>query len=461
MLKILLAIIILYIIVCIYLHYKYPESYWDWNNISTDKISFPSKFIWGTATAAHQVEGNCENNWSEFENGLKDDGEPNIKDSQVSGNACEHWDRYPEDIELIKKLGVSHYRFSVEWSKIQPSKDTFDQEVLNHYSRMIDALIKNNIIPVLTLHHFTHPIWFDNLGAFEKEENIALFISFCKRVFKEYSHKVEYWCTINEPAVVATQGYFSGMFPPSKKDSQLSAIVLKNFLEAHVQAYHELKNMKNGSLVKIGIVKNINQFEPWRRWHLLDWLISISVNRFFNTSSIDFFRTGIFKIRVPGIAWIKHKNNNAINSMDYFGLNYYSHNHLKMQLFSNELFTMEYRKEDTLTDMPYTIYGEGIYRAIQSVSVLNVPIIITENGVSDAKDNIRELYIKRYLYAVSKAVEDGYDVVGYFYWSLMDNFEWAFGYDMKFGLFSVNFKTQERKLRKGAKAFIDTVKSCN
>ena len=147
-LGILLAIIILYITVCLYLHYKYLESYWDWNNISIDKISFPSKFIWGTATAAHQVEGNCTNNWSEFENGLKDDGEPNIKDNQVSGSACEHWNRYPEDIELIKKLGVSHYRFSVEWSKIQPSKDTFDQEVLNHYSRMIDALIENNIIPV-------------------------------------------------------------------------------------------------------------------------------------------------------------------------------------------------------------------------------------------------------------------------------------------------------------------------
>ena len=120
---------------------------------------------------------------------------------------------------------------------------------------------------------------------------------------------------------------------------------------------------------------------------------------------------------------------------------------------------MQYRDDDILTDMPYTIYGEGIYRAIETVSVLDVPIIITENGVADAEDNRRELYIKRYLYAVSKAIENGFDIRGYFYWSLIDNFEWSFGYDMKFGLFAVNHTTQERTLRRGAKTFIDIVKN--
>jgi len=219
--------------------------------------------------------------------------------------------------------------------------------------------------------------------------------------------------------------------------------------------------MENGPKVKIGLVKNINQFEPWRRWHILDWIISRAVNHFFNGSAIDYLRTGIFKIRIPGLAWIYHENPNATNSMDYFGLNYYSHNHLKFQLSLKEPFTMEFRDEDTMTDMPYTIYGEGLYRAIQSVSALDVPIMITENGIADADDSRRELYIKRCLYAVSKAVKDGYDVIGYFYWSLMDNFEWAFGYDMKFGLFSVDFETQERSLRDGSKAYIDIVKNEN
>ena len=148
---ILFTTILLYGIIISYFHFKYPELRWKWDDVSMKKISFPSSFIWGTATAAHQVEGNCLNNWSEFEKGSKVNGEPNIKDGQLSGIACDHWNKYPEDIKLIKKLGVSHYRFSVEWSKIQPEQAIFDQEVLNHYSKMIDSLLKNNIIPVLTL----------------------------------------------------------------------------------------------------------------------------------------------------------------------------------------------------------------------------------------------------------------------------------------------------------------------
>ena len=132
-----------------YFHFKYPEIRWNWDDIATDTMQFPPTFIWGTATAAHQVEGNCTNNWSAFEKGTKEDGQPNIKDNQQSGLACDHWNRYPEDITLIKELGVSHYRFSVEWSKIQPEHNVFDEEVLGHYSKMIDMLIENNITPVL------------------------------------------------------------------------------------------------------------------------------------------------------------------------------------------------------------------------------------------------------------------------------------------------------------------------
>ncbi len=130
--EILLIAIILYVIISAYFHFTFPEMRWDWDNIKAEKMSFPISFIWGTATAAHQVEGNCINNWSEFEKGSKVDGKPNIKDNQLSGIACDHWNRYSEDIQLIKELGVSHYRFSVEWSKIQPIQNTFDEEAILH-----------------------------------------------------------------------------------------------------------------------------------------------------------------------------------------------------------------------------------------------------------------------------------------------------------------------------------------
>ena len=181
MFKILIFLILLYIIFIVYFNFKYPELRWNWNEISLKNILFPSSFIWGTATAAHQVEGNCINNWSEFEKGSKNDGTPNIINYQKSGLACDHWNRYLDDIKLIKKLGVSHYRFSVEWSKIQPEQNVFDTKVIVHYEKLIDRLIENNIIPVITLHHFTHPIWFDQMGAFEKQENISIFVEFCEK----------------------------------------------------------------------------------------------------------------------------------------------------------------------------------------------------------------------------------------------------------------------------------------
>ena len=440
------------------LHLIFREDRWDWKNINLNDIVFPDSFIWGTATASHQVEGGCNNNWSEFEKGYKDDGEPNIKDAQISGDACDHWNRSSDDIKLIKDLGVKHYRFSLEWSKIEPEKGVYCKNALSHYSTMIDELISNGIQPVVTLHHFAHPIWFDEIGAFEEEDNISHLVAFSKRVFEEYSDRVKYWCTINEPGVVAIQGYFTGMFPPGLNNGKLTAEVYKNLLESHVQIYHQLKKHKNASKVKIGIVKNINQFEPWSRYNLFDWMFTLAMNHVFNWSAINFFKSGKLKFRVPFMMWHSHVNKKAKDSLDFFGLNYYSHNHIKFNPFRKDFSDLMYRKEDTLTDMPYTIYAEGMYRAIKLVSSLGYPIIITENGVADKEDNIRAEYIAKYLYAVRKAMHNGYNVIGYYYWSLMDNFEWAFGYDMRFGLYEVDFDTQERRLRDGSKTFIDIVK---
>ena len=448
----------LFILLPVYYHFRYPELRWDWDSIDVDDINFPRSFMWGTATAAHQVEGNCHNNWSEFEKGLKKDKTPNIKNGQISGNACEHWNRYKEDIKLIKNIGVSHYRFSIEWSKIEPESGKFDQDSIDHYSDVIDCLIENNITPVITLHHFSHPIWFEKMGGFLNIKNIAHFLSFSKKVFALYSDRVKDWCTINEPGVFAVQGYFTGMFPPGIKNTQMTGEVLKNLLEAHVQVYHVLKNKKNGKESRIGLVKNINQFEPWRRSSTRDWLFSLSLNHVFNWSALKFLKTGKFKIRLPGLMWKTHCNEKAKSSFDFFGLNYYSHNHLKFNLFKKDFSELKYHQKDIMTDMPYAIYAEGIYRAIKLVSCLNTPIIITENGVADANDIFRETYIKRYIYAVNKAISEGSNVIGFYYWSLMDNFEWAFGYDMKFGLYKVDFRNQERKLREGSKAFIDIVK---
>ena len=303
------------------------------------------------------------------------------------------------------------------------------------------------------MHHFTEPVWFHDMGAFEKEENIDVFVSYSKFIFSEFSSKVKIWCTINEPSVYTTHGYFTGIFPPGKKNANIAVNVLKNLLQLHVEIYLALKDMPNGNDCQIGIVKNINQFEPYRRHSIMDWMVSLINNQFFNNSVINFFKTGVFKIRIPGLAWIKCYNKKAIGAMDFIGLNYYSHNHVKFKFDPKEFFELKFLSKDTMTDMPYTIYAEGFYRALHQISILNKPIIVTENGIADKKDKNRERYINEYLYALFRALEDGIDVRGYYYWSLLDNFEWAFGYDMKFGLYQVDFKTQKRILREGSKAY--------
>ena len=453
-----LYILSFYLIIIICLNITYPELRWNWNLEKVDKLKFPDSFFWGTATASHQVEGNCiNNNWYTWENNFDENGKPRIKDNQVAGLACDHWNKYEDDILMLKELGVSHYRLSLEWSKIEPEKNKFDESVLEHYGNVINSLLKSNITPYITLHHFTNPIWFDKLGAFEKEENISIFIDFCKVVFNRYSNKVKYWCTINEPEVYSVMGYFSGVFPPGKKDAQITAVVHKNLLIAHTAAYHTLKKLPNGKNSQIGIVKNVMQFDPSRRWHLLDWLACRLTNTVYNGMSLSYLKYGKIKINIPFFIKLFYSNKQAIKATDFFGLNYYSHVHLKFQLDKHEFFINTYPKNDIMTDMPYTIYPEGLYRAIHKVKSIGKPIIITENGIADNKDDKRALFIRRYIYAMNKAIEEGVDVRGYFYWSLMDNFEWAEGYDMKFGLYEVDFKTQERKLRKGSKEFINII----
>ena len=211
------VIIVLYILIIAHFNYWNPELRWNWKNIDLTTMRFPNSFFWGTATASHQVEGKSKNNnWFLWENNLDENNQPRIKDNQIAGIACDHWNKYKEDIKLIKKLGVTHYRLSLEWSKIEPEKNKFNEDAISHYSNFIDALINEKITPVITLHHFTNPIWFENIGAFENEENIKHFITFSKKVFSLFSSRVNMWCTINEPEVYSVMGYFAGIFPPGK-----------------------------------------------------------------------------------------------------------------------------------------------------------------------------------------------------------------------------------------------------
>lgn len=445
--------LIAYTSAALYFHLSYPQSKWDWQQIDTSQVKFPKDFIWGTATAAHQIEGNNENtNWGEWE---KQAGK--IKDGSNAVKAVDGWNRAKADIKLMKELGVNSYRFSVAWNKIEPEKGKINEDALKHYDEFINELKANHIEPMITLHHFTHPLWFEQLGAFEKEENIKYFVEFSKLIFSRFQDRVKYWVTLNEPNVFVTSGYFNTVFPPGKPDPKLAGEVLKNMLKSHIEVYQELKKIESEQS-QIGLATSIFHFEPARRWHLGDWAIARISNNSFNETILGFFRTGTMNFYVPLEANVSYTDSKAPNTIDFIGVNYYSHYAYKFDLdFKKATNSLPVEGEE-MTDMPYTIYTEGIYRAIEDVANLKKPIIITENGISDAKDNRREKYIRESLYAVSKAIKDGYDVRGYYYWTLLDNFEWAEGYTQKFGLYEVNPETQERKLRNGSKAFAEIIK---
>lgn len=438
----------------LYWRRRFPELRWDWTGFDPEQLRFPQDFEFGVATSAHQVEGHAKgSNWADWESSRGRDGRPRIARGQKAGVACDHWNRFREDVALIQALGVKVHRLSLEWSKIEPEPGRFDASALEHYHQVFDAHRAAGIEVAVTLHHFTHPSWFEALGGFERRENVEHFVRFSERVFDEYREKSSLWFTINEPEILATMGHLLGLFPPGKKSVQKTGEVLANLLHAHTAVYGALKARPGGEEARIGIVKNIFQLDPHERWSPLDWWLSRAGERLMNERVLQYFERGVFELKLPPLVWLRYENRAGPSSLDVVGLNYYSHLTLAAQPWSKEKARVRFRPGEVPTDMIFAAYPEGLYRALHDIKRLGVPIYVTENGISDARDDRRADWIRRYLYALSRAMEEGVDVRGYFYWSLLDNFEWVEGYDQRFGLYEVDYTTQARRLRKGAEAF--------
>ncbi len=432
------------------------SSNWDWDKIDLGEVRFPESFLWGSASSEYQISGavhlpNCQ--WAEWEKR----GHPAIKEGQTSGQAIDGWNRYEEDANLLKDIGLNSYRFSVDWSAIEPREGEFNRGAIDHYRDVLNALKDRGITPMITLHHFTHPTWFENKGAFEKRENVAYFVRFAKFVFSELSDDVELWCTINEPTVIALMGYILGEFPPGKTGIFLAAEVLNNMLFAHVEVYKALKDMKNGDNCQIGIVHSYLKFEPYNGWNPIEALPCLFFTKNLHETVMDFFKTGEFSSMLLQRETVP----DAPNSFDFFGLNYYSRAVVGMQISLSDFLHATCFPGEVMTDMPYASHPEGFYQALVDCGELGKPVYVTENGIADSKDDRRELFIRRYLYALSEAIKDGVDVRGYFYWSLIDNFEWAEGWKMKFGLYECNLETGERTLRQGSLAYRNIVATHN
>jgi beta-glucosidase len=290
----------------------------------------------------------------------------------------------------------------LEWSKIEPEPGKFDFWAVKHYHDVIDECLKNGIEPMITLHHFTNPIWFERIGAFQNERSVFYFVRFSEFVFRQFSSKVKNWLTFNESEFYFFFGYISGEFPPGKKfNFGVGKTVLKHFLESHVETFYKLKSLPNGKESKIGFVKNIMIFDPYQKDSPTYMMTAYTMNHLLTESILKFFETGKFQF-FPFIT--EFENPRAMKSLDFVGLNYYSHIIPKFQLSFKEPVITIARENEFKTEMNYTMYAEGFYRSLQRMKNFKVPIYITENGAPDSKDIIRKDWIARHMYSLQKAV---------------------------------------------------------
>ena len=403
---------------------------------------FPDGFLWGAATSAHQVEGdNRHNDWWRFEQ-----LPGKIAGGATSGPACRHYQRFDSDFALAAGDGHHAHRLSLEWSRIEPERGRFDAAEVAHYHAVFASLRGHGLRPIVTLHHFTNPLWIADRGGWEHRDTVDRFCEFVRFCAREFGGEVDWWCTVNEPEVFAFRGWSEGVWPPGKRDEGAALVVIAHQLEAHGRAYRILHHEDrqdadgDGRAAIVGFAKHHPQLEPDRPWFPLDRLRAHFENRVFNDAVEEATVTGEIRLSIPGAKAVRRTVPELARSLDYIGLNYYTR--WKVRMFAPDPHVA--RRGAPLTDLKWEIYPRGFEEALVRVGRLGVPVLVTENGFADRADAFRPRALVAYLLHLGRAVERGANAVGYLHWSLMDNFEWADGYRGRFGLYRVDFQDPAR-----------------
>ena len=415
---------------------------------SSSSLQFPRSFLWGTATAAHQVEGgNSNNDWWKWEQ-----TPGHIADGTRSGLACDHYARFREDFDLLSSLRQNSHRFSIEWSRIEPSPGQIDRSAVAHYREVLECLRERGIEPLVTLHHFTNPLWLAERGGWEDDRVVDSFSRFVQLMVREYGDLVRYWITINEPTVYAYMGYFTGLWPPGRCSMRSSFRVLRNMVRAHGRAYRILHEESPRSDVAVGVAHHLRIFDPYRPSLPLDrWLAGLT-EYLFNRLVVMTLFDG--RMRFPmGRGQVMPE---AVDSTDFLGLNYYTRDTVGFQPRQvRTLFGGSFPVKGERSLPGWEIYPEGMYRLLKFLGALGKPVCITENGVAEEGDELRPGFLVRHLAQIHRAIQEGIPVLGYMHWSSMDNFEWADGQRLRFGLVHVDFATQKRTVKPSGWLYAD------
>jgi len=408
-------------------------------------LRFPKHFLWGVSTSAHQVEGNNHNQWSvwELENAKSlatqapyhygelenwDDIKSAAKSphTYVSGKAIDHYSLYEKDFDLAQKMHLNAWRFSVEWSRLQPDEGAWDVEAVSHYKRYIAELKKRGIEPVMTLLHYTLPVWFAEKGGFTKRSNVRYFTQFVERIISELGTHVKYIITINEPEIYATESYANGHWPPAHVNKREAHQVCRNLAVAHNKA-SDIIHAKNRRF-KVSIATNCSFVYPGD-----DAWLSVRAATYRQYWADDWFLGKVIK------------------RCDFIGVNYY---------FSSRIYGYrEHNPNEMVSDLGWDLQPDNLSRVLERLyDKYKKPLMVTENGLADAKDEKRKWWLTQSIRAMQHSLETGVELIGYLHWSMFDNFEWDKGFWPKFGLVAVDQKTLERKPRPSAVYYANVIK---
>ena len=409
---------------------------------------FPPDFRWGTATAAYQVEGNNTNSdWH-----LWEQNEGRILEGHQSGLASDWWQNAETDLDAAAKMGTNAHRLSLEWSRIEPEPSVFDNAALDRYRQILQAMHDRGIEPMVTLHHFSNPIWLTEKGDFNSRLVVDYFQRFTAKVVASLGDLIPKWVTINEPMVYVLMRYLDGSFPAPQQTGWGPALrATRNLLRCHAAAYQTIK--KSYPQAEVGIAKNMVVLEPKADNFLNRWWVK-QANWIYNEAWWEMLVDGRFRWpfgrgKVEGLA----------NSFDFIGVNYYTRFYLKFPP-RGRLWEEEWEPNAVVSDGNYgEVYSEGLFKIIRSVLKYGKPIYITENGLPDKADRLRPSFLITHLREIWRSISFCYPVMGYYHWSLVDNFEWDRGWTQRFGLIELDPETQERTLRESGRLYGEICRS--
>jgi beta-glucosidase len=391
----------------------------------------------GVAAAATQIEGgDCGHNWNDW----YDKGK--IKDHSNPARATDHYHLWKQDADLMAEMKITYYRLGIEWARICPDEGIVDDAVIAHYRDELLYLKDKGISVLLTIHHFTNPMWFERKGGFTKKENLQYFLDFVELTVKSFGDLVSEYITINEPNVYATNSYYFGEWPPGEKSILKAVRVMSNMAICHIRAYciiHSIRKSMGYNDTKVSFANHVRVFDPRNPknpWHCI---CARLLKRFFQGAVTEAMLTGTFRWPLKGAEDISKGE-----YIDYIAINYYTRTTVSG-------FGDGTNQDSPKNDLGWEIYPEGLIRCAQDIyQLIKKPIYITENGTCDNEDTFRCKYIYEHLKVIT---ESQLPITRYYHWCFCDNFEWVEGESARFGLVHVNYDTKERTVKKSGEFY--------